>query len=94
MNAKLVVLRSDFRAGRVYDGKAHVSSGFDGREHLLTEDFSGALDPAVDEVIVPEIDQDNGCLLYRQVHVDLAPFEVFFAAWHTDGCAVLVVSDG
>ena len=94
MNAKLVILRSDFRTWRVYDRQTRKSSSVDGREHLLAEDLACTFDPAVDEVIMPEIDQDEGCLLNGQVHIDLAPFEVLFAAWHTDGCAVLVVSDG
>ena len=92
----LLVEKPNFcSTSRIDSSVAHrPSSGIDGWEHLLAEDLACAFDPAVDEVIMPEIDQDEGCLLNGQVHIDLASFEVLFAAWRTDGCAVLVVSDG
>tara|TARA_B100000700_G_scaffold320596_1_gene418179 strand:- start:1148 stop:1474 length:327 start_codon:yes stop_codon:yes gene_type:complete len=90
---ELLVLFSNFGTRTVDDGQAGTSGGFYARKHVIAQHLACTFDPAVDEVVLPQVDEHERGLADGEIHVDLTTLEIFLPAGYTDGCAVLVVSD-
>ena len=93
MPSRLWVLGSNLRARRMDDGEADAPGRFEDRYNGLPGNGLGTFEPALNEVVVPNVNEDEGALLHGKGKLDFPADEVLLAAGNAFRCAILEIAD-